>query len=91
MYQIKKGTSKRDARNKKMLRKTTDEMIHEMQKLNLLNDTERILDSYTFTDPTINGQFITVITVDVHVYFKITYFYNYASHEYRFITVNGCM
>lgn len=76
-----------------MLRKTTDEMIHEIQKLNLLNDTERILDSYTFTEP--DGQFITVITVDEHVdehvYFKITYFYNYASHEYRFITVNGCM
>lgn len=66
-------------------------MIHEMQKLNLLNDTERIVDSYTFTVPNINGQFITVITVDEHVYFKITYFYNYASHEYRFITVNGCM
>lgn len=68
-------------------------MIHDLQQLNALDHTERILDSYTFSEPNKKGQFITVITVDdvEHVYFKTTYFYNYASHEYRFVTINGCM
>ena len=86
----KKGTSKRDARDKEM--KTTYEMIAEMKKLNVINEKERVIDCYTEDDELIEGQFITVITAEeFHVYFKTTYFYNYVTKDYKFIRVNGCM
>ena len=74
-----------------MRRKTTDEMIKDIQdRMNLLIN-ERIIDSYTFDDPRLKGQFISVITEEDHVYFKKTYFYNCELDVYRFVTVNGCM
>ena len=77
---------------KEITRKTNVEMVEELKNMNKIKDKERVLDSYTYYDPELEGQFITVITVeDDHVYFKTTYFYNYSSHEYSFITVNGCM
>ena len=76
---------------KEITRKTNVEMVEEMKKLNILKDNEKVLDSYTGFDPTLNGQFITVITAEDHVYFKTTYFYSFVTEEYRFITVNGTM
>ena len=77
---------------KEITRKTNVEMVEELKNMNKIKDKERVLDSYTYYDPELEGQFITVITVeDDHVYFKTTYFYNYELEEYHFVTVNGCM
>ena len=70
---------------------TINGMISEMKKLGILNN-KRVIDSYTNEDELLDGMFITVITAeDSHVYYKTTYFYSYVSHDYKFITVNGCM
>lgn len=76
---------------KEITKKTNVEMIEEMKKLNILKDDEKVLDSYTGYDPTLKGQFITVITAEGHVYFKTTYFYSFVTEEYKYITVNGTM
>lgn len=77
---------------KEITRKTNVEMVEEMKKLNILKDNEKVLDSYTYYDPELEGQFITVITVEEdHVYYKTTYFYSVVTEEYRFVNVNGTM